>query len=326
MSREISWSRLRANLAGVLYRVPGLAPVRERLRRGEGHEASARYCYAVWLRHLASLTGNGVEPPKLGAVMEVGPGKSLGVGLAALLSGAERYVAVDWVAHTDVAGNLRAFDELVALFDARASIPGDEGFPGRVAANGVRCSPERVRRIRESVRTAGAASALVTYVAPYRVADLPEENFADFVVSHAVMEHVDEAESLYAAIFRWLRPGGSASFVIDYRCHRLSSRWNGHWAYSDREWSRIRADRPFSLNRLPHSEHMRLLAKCGYRIDREQRQRTPSEIGRRELSPRFANLTPDDLDTSGSRILASRPGLEAAAVAGEGPRAPREPV
>lgn len=310
---EISWNRLRANLAGVLYRVPGLPRWRERLRRGGGgQKASARYCYAVWLRHLAALGESGVErvEPKLGTVMEIGPGGSIGVGLAALLSGVERYVAVDWVAHTDVADNLRVFDELVALFAARASIPGDDGFPGRVAANGVRCSPERIRRIRESVLTAGAASDLVTYVAPYRIADLPEENFVDFVVSHAVMEHVDEAESLYAAIFRWLRPGGSASFVIDYRCHRTSSRWNGHWAYSDREWSRIRADRPYSLNRLPHSEHMRLLVKCGYRIDREKRMRTPSEIDRRELAPRFANLTPDDLGTSGARVLASRPRLE----------------
>lgn len=289
--------------------MPGLPALAGRLRSGQGARLRPVISYGVWLRHLAELAElgeSGVEP-KLGAVMEIGPGDSLGVGLAALLSGVERYVAVDWVAHTDVADNLRVFDELAALFAARASIPGDEGFPRPVAANGVGCSPERVRRIRESV-TAGAASDLVTYLAPYRIGDLPEENFADFVVSHAVMEHVDEAESLYAAIFRWLRPGGSASFVIDYRCHRTSSRWNGHWAYSDREWSRIRADRPYSLNRLPHSEHMRLMAKCGYRIDREKRQRTPSEIDRRELSPRFANLTPDDLETSGSRVLASRPG------------------
>ena len=288
--------------------MPGLPALAGRLRSGRGRKASARYLYGVWLRHLAELGESGVKP-KFGAVMEIGPGDSLGVGLAALLSGAERYIAVDWVAHTDVADNLRVFDELAALFAARASIPGDEGFPRPVAANGVGCSPERVRRIREFL-AAGACGACppVTYVAPYRIGDLPEENFADFVVSHAVMEHVDEAESLYAAIFRWLRPGGSASFVIDYRCHRTSSRWNGHWAYSDREWSRIRADRPYSLNRLPHSEHMRLLAKCGYRIDREKRSRTPSEIDRRELSPRFANLTPDDLETSGSRVLASRPG------------------
>lgn len=121
------------------------------------------------------------------------------------------------------------------------------------------------------------------------------------------MEHVDEPESLYRAIFRWLRPGGAASHVVDYRCHLLSSRWNGHWAYADREWERIRADRPFLLNRLPHSEHIRLLRKCGYRIEAETRARSPSEIRRSELSPRFANLPPDDLTTSGAHILASRP-------------------
>ena len=59
---------------------------------------------------------------------------------------------------------------------------------------------------------------------------------------------------------------------------------------------------------------MRLLVKCGYRIDREKRMRTPSEIDRRELAPRFANLTPDDLGTSGARVLASRPRLEPGAL------------
>ena len=314
---EVSWRRFRANLAGVLYRAPGLPALAGRLRRGRARKASARYCYSVWLRHLASAGENGIDP-KLGVVMEIGPGDSIGVGLAALLSGAERYIAVDWVAHTDVADNLRVFDELAALFAARAPIPDDNefpevrprpahyGFPGRLAADGARVPPERVRRIRESVAARGGDS-LVTYAAPYRIADLPEENFADFVVSQAAMEHVDEPESLHEAVFRWLRPGGTASHVIDYQCHLLSSRWNGHWAYSDREWERIRADRPFLLNRLPHSEHIRLLRKCGYRIEAETRARTPSEIRRSELSPRFANLPPDDLTTSGAHILASRP-------------------
>ena len=52
--------------------------------------SSARYCYSVWLRHLVIAYKNGfVEHPKV--VAELGPGDSLGIGLSALISGADAY-------------------------------------------------------------------------------------------------------------------------------------------------------------------------------------------------------------------------------------------
>lgn len=262
----------------------------------------------VWLRHLASIRrATGVEPR--GVVMEIGPGDTIGVGLAALLSGMDGYVGVDAVRARGLANDLDVFDELVALFAVRAEIPGDERFSDPVAATRRAVSPERRRKIRKSVLALaeGAASDFVTYAAPYRVADFPDEGWASVVVSQATMEHVDEPESLYAAIFRWLAPGGSASFVIDYRSHGLSSRWNGHWTWPDREFQRICAHRPTRINRLPHSAHVRMLAKCGYRLDWQTRLRAPSEIDRRELSPRFRDMTSDDLETRHARIVVSKP-------------------
>ncbi len=71
------------------------------------------------MQHLLTLYNNGLASrPR--TVVEIGPGDSLGIGIAALLSGVERYIAVDAVKLTDLADNLPVLGELVALF-ARAS-------------------------------------------------------------------------------------------------------------------------------------------------------------------------------------------------------------
>src|SRR5918993_6076035 len=80
---------------GVLSCVPVLDRCRLK-RAATGGSGSARYCYSVWLRHLQLLNANGfsVADARVG---EIGPGDSIGTGLAALLSGARSYVALDVV-------------------------------------------------------------------------------------------------------------------------------------------------------------------------------------------------------------------------------------
>ena len=62
-------------------------------------------------------------------VAELGPGDSLGIGLAALLSSAQRYVALDVVRYAANTRNLQIFEELIALFRDRAPIPDEAEFP-----------------------------------------------------------------------------------------------------------------------------------------------------------------------------------------------------
>jgi len=81
---------LKPVLKGVATMVPGLH--RLLARPGGGSTDSAEYCYGVWLKHLTFLWQSGMrEMPS--SVAELGPGDSLGVGLAALLSGASRFYA-----------------------------------------------------------------------------------------------------------------------------------------------------------------------------------------------------------------------------------------
>jgi hypothetical protein len=121
-------------LFNALTFIPGamqLPPVRRRLAKrslGTGGTDQGRYCYSVWLRHLVCAKSNGLNiDPKV--VAELGPGDSVGIGLAALLTGAEQYYAFDVVAHANTRRNLAVFEELVKLFHERADIPGPQEFP-----------------------------------------------------------------------------------------------------------------------------------------------------------------------------------------------------
>ena len=125
------YRRLMFNAFTMLPGVAALPPIRARLASrdcGTGGTNSARYCYSIWLRHLVMAARHGL-PTDAKAVTELGPGDSIGVGLAALLCGAECYTALDVVRHANVEGNLRVFDELVARFSRREDIPGDGELP-----------------------------------------------------------------------------------------------------------------------------------------------------------------------------------------------------
>jgi hypothetical protein len=63
------------------------------------------------------------------SVAELGPGHSLGIGLAALTCGVNKYYAVDLVALADKSLNATVFDDLVRLFQAREEIPGPAEYP-----------------------------------------------------------------------------------------------------------------------------------------------------------------------------------------------------
>ena len=97
------------------------------------HEMSAAYCYNVWLRHLvyAHMAGLDARPE---TVVELGPGRSLGVGAAALISGSGRLHAVEPYDQPSIAANLAIFDELVGMFRRR-----EPAIP--YSASGRRLSP-----------------------------------------------------------------------------------------------------------------------------------------------------------------------------------------
>jgi hypothetical protein len=303
----------RALATGLASFVPGVVRL---MNRGSGGTGSTRYCYAVWLRHLVKAAASGI-PTNHTCVAELGPGDSLGIGLAAVLSGTDCYVALDVKAHANPTRNLELFDELVALFRERAPIPGDDEFPlarPRLAdysfpsqiLSGERLSASLADSRIEDIRAAilGEPSPItVTYRAPWKDPSIVRAGSVDFLFSQAVLEHVEELEDTYRAMREWLRPGGYMSHSVDFSSHDLTRSWNGHWTLSDAEWRIVRGTRPYLINRQPLSRHLGLLAKYRFDIVALEKQRVPLDKMFRPAR-QFHPMDPEDAQTPGVFIQA----------------------
>lgn len=307
--------KLKSLALGLASYIPGAGGLRATRTGGTD---SARYCYSAWLRHLVMARDHGMNTaPRV--IAELGPGDSLGIGLAALLSGADRYFAFDVIAHAQLENNLQIFETLVDLFKNRAAIPGDDEFPRLkpyldnyafpadiVTEERLKISLQenRLQRIRESLRNPGASDSLLVYKAPWSETAAVRQNCVDMIYSQAVLEHVNDLRGAYAAMRGWLKPEGFISHQIDYKCHGTAAEWNGHWTYSDTIWRLMRGKRPYLLNRAPHSEHVRLLQEQGFKVVAEKCVKTASKLARAHLAERFKHLSDADLTTSGAYILA----------------------
>jgi hypothetical protein len=302
-------------LYGISTFIPGVAAT---FGKGGGDTKSARYCYSVWLRHLITAFATGrARFPRV--VAELGPGDSLGVGLAALVSGAEAYYAFDVVEHAQIELNQRVLDEVVALFRSRAEIPGQAEFPevrpllesyafpreiltdSHLAAA---LDDARLARIRDSVARQNETGSMIAYRTRWFDENAIDRGSVDMLYSQAVLEHVDDLPGAYRAMRQWLKAEGLASHQIDFRCHNTAHEWNGHWKYSDLTWRLIRGRRSYLLNREAFSTHARLLAEQGFEIVRSQTDTAGSNVARAELAPRFRQLTDEDLTTSSALIQA----------------------
>lgn len=261
---------------------------------------------------------NGLNPyPRI--VAELGPGDSLGTGLAALISGCDRYYAFDVVEHANTKDNLRVFDELVRLFRDRVDIPGEEEFPKvkpylskyefpSDILNDDRMqlalAPSRIGEIRDSISDPKRQGSLIRYRVPWHYESVLEEASVDMIYSQAVLEHVDNLREVYKSMNLWLKPTGFISHQIDFKAHGTALDWNGHWKYSDFKWKLLRGRRSYLLNREPHSTHIAILGEEGFRVVCDQRIHMDSSLAASDLAPRFASMSDDDLTTSGAFVQA----------------------
>lgn len=303
--------KISALARGLATFVPGVATLHRRITHTGGTD-SARYCYSVWLRHLVMSHQNGLWTRPPCRVAELGPGDSIGIGLASLLCGADRYYGLDALPLANLRRNLSVFDKLVELFRARLPIPADVEFPNIGPklrsydfpdALIIRADERRIERIRRSIEDPVGVDSMIRYVAPWWNPEVIEQGGVNMIFSQAVLEHVDDLKTAYSAMRAWLAPGGWLSHQIDFRCHRTAREWNGHWTYGDTTWRMLRGRRTFLINREPHSTHIRLLREAGFAVVCDQVVSGPA-LARRTLAPRFAQMSDVDLTTAGAYIQA----------------------
>jgi hypothetical protein len=297
--------------------------------KGTGGSISARYCYAVWLRHLIEI-GGAVPELRPRVLAELGPGDSVGLGIAALLSGVDRYIAFDVFAHVDLEVNLQVLDEVVTLFRERARIPDAEELPelhprienhaypeATLARLGLapRTDEARVQSLRHALCAAiggshdrGDEAAEIQYVCPWATAALTPGS-VDLLISQAVLQDMDHWTSssilrtAFEAMARWLRPGGAMSHQVNLAFPDCE-RWNQHWAYGESTWKLIRGRRPYYVNRVPASEYLRLCDEYGFDVVSARRVSDQRGFDRSRLARRFRDLPADDLTTRALHFVA----------------------
>jgi len=314
--------RRRLVVARVLARsLMAFVPWAEFLRCRPAHSGGdARYYYSVWLRHLVRLTQAGaIGYPR--AIAELGPGGSLGSGLAALLGGAEMYYALDVQPFASPAVNLRVFDDLVEMFRRRASIPDDAEFPGvfprlpsyrfpgsilHEARMRESLADDRIAELRRSVIDPHRPDSRIRYVAPYGLPDAVPRDSVDLVFSQGALCYVEHLPELYWSMGLWLTRNGAMSHQIDFGAIGTTDGWNRHWTYSDTTWRLLRGRRPYWPSRAPHSAYVRAAVEAGFEILADLPEHAPSAVGSSDLAPRFCQLSHHDLTTRCALIVARK--------------------
>lgn len=294
-----------------------LSGVKKLLPNRTGGTIESRYCYSVWMRHLKNWNTYNEQVPEI--VAEVGPGDSLGIGFAALLSGSKHLYALDVVKYWDSKRNLEIFEDLIELFKNKTNIPNnteypkvkpkleDYSFPSKILSDNVlneTLTENRLNAIRKEILNMdNPENSFIKYHIPWYDPDIINNETVDFIYSQAVLEHVEDLDNTYCAMQKWLKPSGLMSHTIDYKSHGITKSWNGHWTFSNFEWNIVKGGRTFLINRHPFSKHIELHLKYGFKILLNVPVYLENKLNRNQLSSKFRSLSDEDITTSGAYIL-----------------------
>jgi hypothetical protein len=291
-------------LKGALRHIPGintLFPIRT------GGTIESVHCYRVWLTHLKNWSYAETKLPKV--VVELGPGDSLGTGLASLLTGCECIYTLDVIKYWDNNRNLRIFNELVELFKQKPdlnkfSIPSELLLESHIDNALVK---ERLDLIRKEILDIeNPNNTFIKCHIPWNHHDVLDTASVDFVFSNAVLSNVEDIDTTYMSMNKWLKSGGLMSHYIDFRSHGIIEPWNGHWTFSDLEWKIVRGNKPFLLNRQPYSAHINLHSRYSFKVLNEYKTKLDNTLSRVQIASRFKHLTEEDLTTSDIYILSRK--------------------
>jgi len=289
---------------------------------------SARTCYSLWLRHLVKLYDYGL-PTDINTIAEFGPGDSLGVGLVAMLTGANRYYALDITKNAFSSSNIDIFDELVELLQNKSPIPDNQELPkakpilGSYEFPNYILTEDRLRVVLNTARVKKIHKALleiltnreessgddivIRHIAPWgEDLDIIQRESIDMIYSIATMEHVGDISKVYRTSSFWLKKGGVFAHAIDFKAHGTAPLWNGHWACSDFLWRIIKGRSIYLINREPHSVHIKEIKKNNCKVVCDEKYYKLNTIKQRYLATRFKNMTDDDLKISSAFIVGQK--------------------
>lgn len=284
------------------------------------HSSDVMYCYSTYLAHLNQAHKVGLNPfPRV--IVELGPGTSFGVGLAALLCGCEVYYAIDELPHARLNVNLEALDQLVDFFRHRKDPTEERGtrktlnrFPGHILTDDIltrALDDSRISRIRKTLsgslegrNATDEGEIKIIYLHPFGGRSMLAPQSVDMIMSTVVLQVVEDLPEIYSCFGEWLKPGAWMSHFVDFSNYGMTRVWNGHWASSRFLWRLMQGNRPYLHNRAPHSVHIDLIERNGFDIVTDIRTFDNTGIRRHDLAPQFSYLSDEDLVTTRALIQA----------------------
>ena len=258
----------------------------------------------VWEKILA-----GNQQPSGGIFFEVGTGRVPIVPIGYFLMGAKKVVTID----------LNPYLDLELLVESLNYMKNNPNLVRETL--GDYFDEDRFQILRSIDTSSFIAleqilnSLLIEYIAPGDATDIKmESNSFDFYISCTVLEHI--SENVISKILeegrRVLKPSGLAIHGIDYSDHFSHSDTNisaiNFLQYSDEKWDRYAANRYMYMNRLRHSEFIRLFKEAGYLIEGEKVDRSESitELLKSfELDARFVCMDHEDLAVTSAWLTLS---------------------
>ena len=184
-------------------------------------------------------------------------------------SGCEAFTAIDAVQHFKKDANIAVLHDIHRLFRQKQPVPGQDefplvkplldtyAFPFFLTSNSKHITVEYKEEEAEALKDIDSSSSLISFLPAHSIGDHKNASKFDLVFSQAVLEHVDDLPLIYAMCTKWLKPGGLMSHTIDFKCHGVSSQWNGHWTYLPFLWRVLLGRRAYFINRKPLSYHLK---------------------------------------------------------------------
>jgi SAM-dependent methyltransferase len=264
-----------------------LGPLREFVERGSdrrAHEVGAGDRPFILWNELQQRTGGTLSIAGRD-VLEIGPGRSLGLGLMFLAAGARRVYAYDRFNHL-------FWDELdVAHLKAVLDRLERENWPdaGRARAAVRSAAPGRVQLNEDLLIYRRADSA-----------SLPlEASAVDVSYSNAVLEHVHRPFAVVRELARVTRKDGDSIHEIDFRDHFVYGNRLRLLQFDEWEWQVRTRMRPGYTNRLRLGDFRQLFAEAGFtfQIGHPTNQVTAEHVNtlRSTFSRRFERWSNEDL-------------------------------